>query len=439
MPINLPSALAAVSGNNPQVAYANARIAESSAVAEAARVLWLPSIHAGLSYDNHGGPLQAENGDVSDQSRSALQVGLGMGAVAADSPRVAGVTANFHMADAIFQPRIADHVVAGREDAATTVVHDLLLSAALAYVDLLRACQEKAIAEETLHNAQRLADLTAAFARAGQGSRADADRAEAELAVRRNEVLQAEESTRVASARLAEFLHADATQLWVPQEPGVVPLCLVPPEVPLRQLVGQGMANRPELAESRELVSAASERLQREQFAPLVPSVLLGLSTSGFGGGPGDTIANFRDRFDFDAMAYWELRNLGCGDLAARNQARAQVDQARFRQVRLMDQVAREVVEAHVQVESRRSQIAVAEAGVKAAAASYRLNIERIRNAKGLPLEALQSIQALDQSRREYLRAATSYNEAQFRLHRALGWPICPADLQTPRAPQNMP
>jgi outer membrane protein TolC len=423
--------LAAVSGQNPQVAYANARICESFAQAQAARVLWLPSIHAGLSYDNHSGTLQAENGDVSDLSRSALQAGLGMGAVAADSPRVAGVVANFHMADAIFQPRIADHVAAGRENAATAVVHDLLLSVALAYLDLLRAFEQKAIAEETLGNAQQLAQLTADFARTGQGSRADADRAETELAVRRNEVLQAEEATRVASAHLAELLNLDVTELWVPQEPGIVPLGLVPPEVPLRQLVGQGMSNRPELAESRELVSAAVKRLEREQFAPLVPSVLLGVSCGGFGGGPGDTIANYRERFDFDAMAYWELRNLGCGDAAARNQARAQLDQVRFGQVRLMDQVAREVVEAHAQVESRRKQIAVAEAGVKAAVASYQLNMQRIHNAKGLPLEALQSIQALNQSRREYLRAVTSYNEAQFRLHRALGWPICPADLQT--------
>ena len=107
-------------------------------MAEAARVLWLPSIHAGLSYDNHGGALQAENGDVSDFSRSALQAGLGMGAVAADSPRVAGVTANFHMADAIFQPQIADHLAAGRQDAAAAVVQDILLSVSLAYVDLLR-------------------------------------------------------------------------------------------------------------------------------------------------------------------------------------------------------------------------------------------------------------------------------------------------------------
>ena len=78
--ISLPSALAAVSGQNPQVAYANARICESFAQAQAARVLWLPSIHAGLSYDNHGGTLQAVNGDVADASRSALEAGLGIGA-----------------------------------------------------------------------------------------------------------------------------------------------------------------------------------------------------------------------------------------------------------------------------------------------------------------------------------------------------------------------
>ncbi len=195
--------------------------------------------------------------------------------------------------------------------------------------------------------------MTADFARTGQGSRADADRAETELAVRKNDVLRAEESTRVASARLAELLNLDATQVLVPQEPGIVPLGLVPADVPLRQLVTEGMSNRPELAESRELVCAAVKRLEREQFAPLVPSVLLGVSCGGFGGGPGDTIANYRERFDFDAMAYWELRNLGCGDMAARNQKRAQLEQAKFGQVRLMDQVAREVVEAHAQVESQ--------------------------------------------------------------------------------------
>ena len=51
-----------------------------------------------------------------------------------------------------------------------------------------------------------------------------------------------------------------------------------------------------------------------------------------------------------------------------------------------------------------------------------------MRDLEGLPIETLQSIQALDQARREYLRALVDYNAAQFRLQRALGWPIDLAD-----------
>jgi outer membrane protein TolC len=89
-----------------------------------------------------------------------------------------------------------------------------------------------------------------------------------------------------------------------------------------------------------------------------------------------------------------------------------------------MDRVAREVIEAHAQVMARGRQIAVAESAILAAGDSYRRNTERIREGQGLPLEALQSIQALDAAQREYLRAVIEYNEAQFRLQRALGWPI---------------
>jgi len=424
--ISFSSVLATVSGQNPQVAFADERIREAFAQYEAARVLWLPSIRAGVSYNRHDGTLQAVDGEVGEVSRSAMESGLGIGAAAAGSPLVPGVFASFRLADAVFLPRAAGHVTTARQSAATATTHDILLSAALGYLDLLRAFQQLAIAEETLQHAQQLADTTAAFARTGQGSQADADRAEAELALRNNELARARESTRVASARLTELLSLDPAGVLVPQEPTVVPIDLVTHEIPLSQLVAQALSNRPELAESRDLVSAALDRLRREQYAPLIPSVLLGVSYGGFGGGRGDSIANYRDRVDLDAGAYWELRNLGLGERAARDGARSRLQQARLRQVQLMDQVAREVVEAHAQAESRRNQIAVAESGVKAAAASYQRNIERIRNARGLPLEALQSIQALDQSRREYLRAVADYNEAQFRLHRALGWPIQP-------------
>jgi outer membrane protein TolC len=61
---------------------------------------------------------------------------------------------------------------------------------------------------------------------------------------------------------------------------------------------------------------------------------------------------------------------------------------------------------------------------VQRATNSFKRNWLRVRDLEGLPIETLQSIQALDQARREYLRALVDYNTAQFRLQRALGWPI---------------
>jgi outer membrane protein TolC len=424
MVISFPRALALLSGQNPQVAFANEQIRESFAQVKGAKVLWLPSIQAGINYQNHDGPLQANDGSVPGVNRSALEAGLGMYAVGGGAPAIPGVTAKFAMADAVFQPRIADQQAAARQHAATATTHDFLLYVAVGYLDLLRTFQQQAIARETLEHTDQLAQLTAAFARSGQGSQADSDRAQTELALRKNLMAQAAVQTAVASARLAELLHLPPGCILIPEEPTIVPIELVSREAGAAQLVADGLTHRPELAQSRHLVAEAAERLDRERYAPLLPNFLVDISQSGFGGGDGSTVADFRGRFDFDATAYWQLRNFGMGEIAARESARSRLEQARLVQVRLTDQVSREVVEAHAQSASLRDQVSVAEGGIRVAGDSYRRNVQRIRGGQGLPLEVLQSIQALDQSRREYLRAVADYDEWQFRLYRALGCPI---------------
>jgi outer membrane protein TolC len=147
------------------------------------------------------------------------------------------------------------------------------------------------------------------------------------------------------------------------------------------------------------------------------------------GGGLGGEITDFGDRFDADAVAWWEVRNLGLGERAIRDEARSRVSQARLRQIAVLDRVSREVVEAHAQAQSRGKQIEVAQDAVSIAEESYAKNLERIENAQGLPIEVLQSIQALAQARREYLRSVTDYNLSQFALHRALGWLDVPRPL----------
>jgi outer membrane protein TolC len=171
-------------------------------------------------------------------------------------------------------------------------------------------------------------------------------------------------------------------------------------------------------------VGEAVHRYRMEKISPWLPNVLMGTSYAGFGGGEGSQIDNTAGRFDLDAIAYWQVRSMGVGEYAARREAQARYEQTRFEQVRVMNEVAREIVQAQAQVLARHRQIAISQQAVERATSSFERNLRRVRDLQGLPIETLQSIQALDQARREYLRALVDYNTAQFRLQRALGWPI---------------
>jgi outer membrane protein TolC len=421
LPIDLASALAMTDSQNPQVALARERIAEAEAQLTRARAMWLPSIRGGINYNKHDGTIQNVAGTIFPTSRNAFYTGLGANAVGAGSPTVPGVLAQFHLTDAIHQPRIAQSEVCARTFAAQAQANDSTLQTALAYLDLLRAEQDVAIAREAQENTLKLQKLTAAYAKSGQGQQADDDRALAELSLRENDLERATEGVQVASARLAQLVELDPTQPLSPQETAVTPLELVPEGALPQDLVAQGLSTRPEIAESRFLIDEAVHRLRREQCAPLVPSVLLAASYGGMGGGLGGQFRNFGDRFDGDAVAYWELRNFGFGDAAARREADSRVTQARLKELAALDRVAREIVESHAQVQARRRQIATAQRGIQAAQTSYERNLARIENTQGLPLEALQSIQALSQARRDYLRAVSDFNAAQFQLLHHIG------------------
>ncbi len=422
--LDMSTALALVAGQNPQVAFAQARIREAYANLQAANVLWLPTIQTGVSYHRNEGNLQDSAGAILDVNRSSLQAGLGAGAVGAGTTTQPGIVAQFHLIDALFQPKIAERNVWAQQHASDAMLNDQLLEAAVAYQELLRAYQLQAIANDTVTNSEQLVRLTTDFANAGQGTQADADRSNAELALRRNDVARREEAVAVASARLAQVISLRDAKTIRPVENAVTSIDLNPSDSSPRESLTTALANRPELKESHDLVAAACERLHREQYAPLVPSMLLGASYGGFGGGVGDTVADFNDRTDFDAVAVWQIRNLGFGEQAARDSASARMKQARLREVQVMDQIAREVTEAQARVAARRKRIAVAQAGIQSARASYDRNFSRIREGQGLPIEVLQAIQSLDTTQRDLVDATVDFNTAQFQLQRALGWPV---------------
>jgi outer membrane protein TolC len=421
--VDLPTVLRLADADNLQVGIARLQINQALARQQRAEALWLPSIRAGANYNRHDGAIQDVVGNQFDTNRGAYFSGLGAGVFGAGGPMVPGVLAQFHLTDALFQPLAARQAVGARSQGAAAVRHDVLLRVALAHQELLRAAQEHAIARETLAQAQQLATLTGEFARVGQGAAADADRAATELSVRQIEVFRTEESLRVAGARLAQLLRLDSNLYLLPAEPMVVPLDFVEVNADLRELTALGLSQRPELAEQRYLVGEAVMRLRREKYAPLIPSVLVGASYGGFGAGINGDFASAEDRMDFDALAYWEVRNLGQGDVAARREASTLLRQQQLRQLEALDQVAREISEAHAQVQARWRSLGPAEQGLRSAELSRKRNWERIQAGQGLPIEALQANVALDAAQRMYLRSIVDYNSAQFALQRALGYP----------------
>lgn len=428
--MNLPTALSMVGGEHPAIGLAQWRLQEAYAQLDRAAVLWLPSVRAGVSYHRHDGNLQASNGSIDDVNRNSFQYGLGAGAVGAGTTPRPGLVAQFHLADAIFQPQIARHSAWARGHAADGIVNGQLLKVAVAYLELLSAYQDTRILEESFDRTEDLARLTEDFAETGQGLRADADRLQTELILMESRLVSARERIDVASARLAQELSIAPGCPITPLDPTVVPIDLVQLDIDTCTLISEGLASRPELRESQELVSAACEQYRRQRYAPFVPSVLLGFSNGGFGGGLGSDVDNLNRRYDFDAVMTWEVRNLGFGERAARRDAASRLQQAKFEEVRVMDQVAREVHEAHAQVLHRAERISITERAIESAQNSYERNRSRIREGRGLPLEVLQSVQALEAARRAYLNSVMDYNEAQFRLQWALGWPLAaPADF----------
>jgi outer membrane protein TolC len=424
VPINLPTALAMIGGQHPVVGFARWRVQEAYAQLDRAKVMWLPSIQSGFNYRRRDGNYQDVQGSIVDVNLNSFNYGLGAGAVGAGSPSQPGIVARFHLADALFLPNAAEKIAWARGHAASAVLNQQLLNCGVAYIDLLEAYQDAEIIAAAVKRTSDLAEITENFAEAGEGLKSDADRTATELSLLQTRQLAVRERQLVASTRLARVLSIPMTSSILPQDTVAVPLEMMTQATDEPSLISTGLTTRPELKESQALVAAACEAYKREKFAPFVPSVLLGFSSTSFGGGLGSNADNFGGRYDVDAMMVWEMRNLGFGEGAARRERSAQVQQATFTKLRIMDQVAQEVAEANIQVSIRKQQVDMAQTAIARARNSYQHNIDRIRDGQGLPIEVLQAIQALEASERAYLRAVADHNRSQLTLQWALGWPV---------------
>jgi outer membrane protein TolC len=441
MPLDLTNTLRLAGVQNPELQFARERVTEASALQQLAAAQLLPNINLGGNFNLHRGPLQQANGNILKVNRESLNVGLGVNAVGAGTVTIPGLNYNLNIGDVWFDLLQVRQLVAARAASAKAVENDTLLRVCLAYTDLLRAEGRRAIAVQNREEAAEIARLTAAYAKAGQGRQADADRAAVELRRRDVEFTQAEEDILTASARLCRLLNLDPSIRLKPIDGWVVPAPIVPDPVPLVDLLAISLMQRPELAERRAEILGAIYALSGAKVLPFSPNVILGFSSDGFGGGSnlisrpqgfvggdgqvqqGPRFGNLDGRTDFDVAVFWQFRNLGVGNIALVNATESRVRQARFRELETLNRVRAEVAEAHARVNARFLQIDITEKAVRSSSDAYRDDLARIKGGQGLPLEVVDSLRLLARSRYDYLDTIVDYNRAQFQLFVALGQP----------------
>jgi len=423
LPIDLSTALRLARARNPEILLARQRVVEAAALRQLAAARLLPTLNAGSNYDIHNGPVQQANGNILSVNRSALYVGSGVGATAAGTVPIPGVLLAGNVAEGLYGLAVTRQVVRQREFADEALRGDVLLRVCWAYCELLRAEGHRSLADRDREEAGKIVRLTAAR------EPADVDRARTERSRREADLVRAEESSAIASARLCGLLSLDPSVRLRPTDAWVVPAPVVPEPIPLPELIAMALLRRPEVGQFRSAIREAMLTLDGAKALPFSPTILLGFSSGSYGGGSNlvqPSFGKFNTRVDFDAVAYWTLRNLGVGNVALVRLAASHSRAVEFQQQAMFDLIRSEVAETYAQTHYGFALIESTERAVESSAEGLRKDLDRLGRGTALPIEALDSLHRLARARAEYLDAIVDYNRAHFRLFIVLGQP--PAD-----------
>jgi outer membrane protein TolC len=416
--------------DNPTINLARERIREALAQRLSARLLLVPNLNAGGSYHDHTGPILASSGVITNLTAQDAYVGMGAQAITAGSVVVPGIWLSASLGDAVYEPLVASANVAVRRSDSVAVQNTILGDVVTAYLRLVGAEAQLDVLRRSKTEGAEVVKLTAEFKQAELGRPADANRASAFNNLIERELRAAEEEVGVASAQLCRLLNLDPTNQL--RTPGAVPepFHLIPEDTDQESLIAQAMQARPELATASAYIREAQLRVRQEKVRPFLPNVAVGVSTGAFGGGSNLVTPGFSSlaaRTDIDAVAVWNIHNLGFGNRARVRVASATVGQAMAEYEEIKNRVRREVSEALAGARAAGRQLDVARAAVLNSNDGFQLDLQRIKAGPGVgrnaarPIELLDSYKQLVDARQALVAATIEFDIAQFRLFVAVG------------------
>jgi outer membrane protein TolC len=428
VPITLDTVFRLAEQQNPKIALAREKLNESLlAQAQKARV-WLPNVYAGVAYFRHEGGIQDFNGNLVHSSFGALSPGL-------------NVQGELDLREATFQMIESQRRVLQEQVSRCQINNEVLLDAALTYVDLLTARRGELIARDIEVYEQKLLDLAEKIAKIEKGAAGFVEGVRATLSGRGQLLSQLRQKGKASSAKLVYLLGLPPQTVLIPIDPVLAPIELVDVSGGADRLVAQALAQGPCIHELQGILGIIQLGMDKSNSVHnLLPSLQVNAYEGGFGAGPGGNLA-WANRLDVTVALRWNLTQL-CQSDFLRTTARSKQAQALLSYDDLRGKLAAGVLEATESIYAGREQIGFATSQVRQAGENYRF-IDRRLDA-GLqtasPTEVLLSIRSLEQAHFNYLSTIAAHNKAQIRLLLLLG-ASCPGGPPpvAPVAPVSVP
>jgi outer membrane protein TolC len=467
-PINLAAALRLADARPLIVAAAQSTAWISEAKLQKAKVLWVPTINFGADYIRHDG--------FGPDLNRGVNVPQGENALGQNAPGSLGKplnqninyfyggggftympsTPNYfyqpvpsrpllpspqmqYVTDMIFQPLHERQKLNSSRWDIQGAKNDALFMTAKAYFDVHKFRGQYAGAIDVVRKGRRLVEEIAELSR-DLVPAVEIDRARNLLADMEQQAVAARQGWRVASANLTQVLRLDPRAVVDPIEYDHLQITLLDPSRSLDDLIPIGLTNRPELASHQAMVQATLVAIRREKLRPLLPSVLInGFQTpyeliegGGYGVGNGGKLNIWSSRDDISPQLLWTAEQMGLGNLADIKEQRGMASQALVQLFQVQDSVAGDVTRAQADLQSAATRVVQAERELRAALVNYNGNYEGLKQTKRFgnvliqvfrPQEAVFALQLLKTGYDNYFATVAEYNQAQFALFHALGYP----------------
>ncbi|APW63693.1 TolC family protein [Paludisphaera borealis] len=436
-PINLATALRLSDARPLIVAAAQASVWVAEAQLTRAKVLWVPTLNIGADYIRHdgGGP------DFNKGIMTAPSVNFFYGGV--------GAIQSVAVTDAFFEPLVARQVLNSRQWDIQAAKNDALMMTANAYFSVH---QYRGMYAGALYTVERGHDLVERINQLSKElvPKVEVDRARNMVADLEQQATAAREAWRVNSADLTQVLRLDPRAVIVPLEHDHLQITVIDPGRRLDDLMPVALVNRPELGSQQALVKAVVERIGREKFRPLTPTIMLNgfqtpyeqIQAGIFGIGSNSKLNQWKGRADTSYQALWQLDAFGVGNLARIKEQRGEQSRAIIDFFRYQDMIAGDVTRAQARLQSAAARVSQADRALRTAVITFNGNFEGLRHTTRFgdvlvlvnrPQEVVFALQLMKQAFDQYFTTVAEYNRAQFELFHALGYPARElADLRPP-------